>query len=82
MLKTTAKTSNIHARINPILKERATKVLDEIGITLTQFIEINLNEIVHNKDAKLELKLLKNDIEEEYSEVKDIDQFRKLIGSK
>ena len=78
----TAKTSNIHARINPDLKVKAIKILDDLGISLTQFIELNLSQIVNDKDVKLELKLLKNDREEEYIEVKSVDQFRKLIGSK
>ncbi|MDD5731306.1 MAG: type II toxin-antitoxin system RelB/DinJ family antitoxin [Patescibacteria group bacterium] len=78
----TTKTSNIHARINPLLKEMATKVLDDLGISLTQFIELNLNQIVKDKDAKMELRLLKNDNKEEYTEIKDINHFRKLIGSK
>ena len=82
MQKTLSKTSNIHARISPILKSKATKVLDEIGISLTQFIEINLKQIINDKDVKMELKLLKDDIEEEYTEIKDINQFRKLIGLK
>ena len=82
MLKTVSKTSNVHVRISPILKSKATKVLDDLGISLTQFIELNLSQIVKDKDVKMELKLLKDDNEEEYTGITDINQFRKLIGSK
>jgi addiction module RelB/DinJ family antitoxin len=80
MLKTVSKTSNVHARISPILKAKATKVLDDLGISLTQFIELNLNQIVKDKDVKMELKLLKNDDEDSYITIFDAKRDNKGKG--
>uniref|UniRef100_A0A7C4R530 Type II toxin-antitoxin system RelB/DinJ family antitoxin n=1 Tax=candidate division CPR3 bacterium TaxID=2268181 RepID=A0A7C4R530_UNCC3 len=73
----TTKTSNIHIRINPNLKNKASKVLDDIGISFTQFIEINLNQIVKDKEAKMELKLMKDDKEDLYTEIKILNSLKK-----
>lgn len=67
----TAKTSNIHARINPILKEKATRILDDLGISVTQFIELNFQQVIKNKAVQFELQLMKDDDEGNYITVFD-----------
>lgn len=81
-MSTTTKTANIHARINRDIKEKSTAILDKLGISLTQFIELHLAHLVKEKAVQFELELLKDDIEENYIEVNNIEDFEKLIKFK
>jgi len=76
----TTKTANIHARIDLEIKEKSMDILDKLGISVTQFIELNLRQLIKEKSLRFELELIKGDKKENYTGVKDLEHFKKLIA--
>jgi len=52
-----ARTSNIFTRVEPEIKEQAEKVLDQLGIPMSNAINIFLRQIVLQKGIPFEIKL-------------------------
>lgn len=77
---TTAKTANIHARINPKIKQKSMIILDKLGVSFTQFIELNLRQLIEEKALRFELELIKEDKKENYIKIQNLDHFKKLIS--
>ena len=44
-MKNNVKSSSMHIRVNPEVKERATVVLDEIGISISDLFNMLLNQV-------------------------------------
>jgi len=54
-MKTNIKTSSMHIRVNPEVKERAIHVLDEIGISVTDLFNMLLNQVAIQHKIPFEL---------------------------
>ncbi|MBP3040274.1 type II toxin-antitoxin system RelB/DinJ family antitoxin [Bacillaceae bacterium Marseille-Q3522] len=52
-----AKTSNVFARVEPEIKEQAEKVLDQLGIPMSNAIGIFLRQVVLQRGIPFEMKL-------------------------
>jgi len=52
-----ARTSNIFTRVEPEIKEQAEKVLDQLGIPMSNAINIFLRQIVLQKGIPFEIRL-------------------------
>lgn len=74
--------ANVHARLDPELKIQALKILDRLGISLTDFIKLSLNQVVRDRAVQFELRLLADDKPTEYTEVRDLAHLKKLINFK
>lgn len=79
---TLTKSANIHARLDPKLKVQALQILDKLGISLTDFIKLSLNQVVRDRAVQFELRLLADDKAEEYTEVQDLTHLKQLIHFK
>ena len=74
-----SKTVHVQARVDSQLKSQAIDVLNRLGISISDFIKLSLSQVVRDKSVQFELQLLAEDKPEQYTEVKDIDQLKKLI---
>lgn len=52
-----AKTANIFARVEPEVKEQAEKVLEQLGISMSNAIEIFLRQVVLRRGIPFDIKL-------------------------
>jgi len=52
-----SKTSNIFARVKPEIKEQAEKVLDQLGIPMSNAIGLFLRQVVLQRGIPFEIKL-------------------------
>ena len=52
-----AKTSSLHIRIEPQIKERAEKILNGLGMTAAEAINIYLRQIILNVGIPFEIKV-------------------------
>ena len=50
---------NIHVRVEPELKKESIKVLNELGLSMSDFINMNLRRLV--RDRKLDIEIDEND---------------------
>jgi DNA-damage-inducible protein J len=55
-----SKTANIFARVEPEIKEQAEKVLDQLGIPMSNAIGLFLRQVVLRRGIPFELKLPQN----------------------
>jgi len=55
-----ARTSNIFARVEPEIKEQAERVLDQLGIPMSNAIGLFLRQVVLQRGIPFEMKLPKN----------------------
>lgn len=55
-----ARTSNIFARVEPEVKEQAERVLEQLGIPMSNAIGLFLRQIVLQRGIPFEVKLLQN----------------------
>ena len=55
-----ARTSNIFARVEPEIKEQAERVLDQLGIPMSNAIGLFLRQVVLQRGIPFEMKLSKN----------------------
>lgn len=57
MAKTSARTSNVFARVEPEIKEQAETVLDELGIPMSTAISMFLRQVAMQRGIPFEMKL-------------------------
>ncbi len=50
-----SKTDTIHIRIDPSVKENAEKILDKLGLTITDAINVYFNQIIDKKGIPFSL---------------------------
>ena len=74
------KTTLIHARIEPSLKEAAEKILKELGMTAAEAIRMLYAQIARKRGIPFGLDLESEDTPEYYTEVKNDAQLKELIG--
>lgn len=55
-----ARTSNVFARVEPEIKEQAEKVLDQLGIPMSNAVGMFLRQVVLQKGIPFEIKLPQN----------------------
>ena len=70
------KTSMIHVRVNPEIKQEVEKILDNLGMTTTEAINIYLKQIILNCGLPFEVKMPKfsNDMLESIAEAEEIEK--------
>jgi DNA-damage-inducible protein J len=56
-----ARTSNIFARVEPEIKEQAEKVLDQLGIPMSNAIGLFLRQVVLYRGIPFDIKLSRNE---------------------
>ena len=55
-----ARTSNVFARVEPEIKEQAAKVLDQLGIPMSNAVGMFLRQVVLQRGIPFEMKLPQN----------------------
>ncbi len=51
-----AKTETLHVRVEPSVKERAEKTLNDLGLSITEAINVFLNQVILNDGIPFEIK--------------------------
>ena len=71
-----AKTSSIHVRVDPNLKEEVEKILNNLGMSSTEAINIYLRQIILNSGIPFEIKIPKfsNDMLEAVAEAEKMEK--------
>ena len=71
-----AKTSSIHVRVDPKIKEEAEETLNSLGMTLAEAINIYLRQIILNYGIPFEIKnpQFSDDMLEAIEEAKEIEK--------
>ena len=78
-----AKTSSIHIRVEPKVKEEVEKILDTLGMTSTEAINIYLRQIILNSGIPFEIKIpqfsneMLEAIKEGYAKIRKQSNFKK-----
>lgn len=70
----------IHTRIDSRLKKQAEEILKALGMTSAEAIRMFFAQIANKKRIPFGLDLATDDIPENYIEIKDENEFAKLIG--
>ena len=82
------KSATIQARIDPLVKSEAKKILNALHITMSEAISIYLTQVALQKGLPFDIKipnelttktLEKSEVDEDISEVDDIDSFFKDV---
>jgi DNA-damage-inducible protein J len=55
-----ARTSNVFARVEPEIKEQAERVLEQLGIPMSNAINLFLRQVVLQRGIPFDVKLLQN----------------------
>ncbi len=76
------KTAYIHTRIDPRLKDEGLYVLQELGLSVSDFITMSFSQMAKDKAVQFELKLLVDDKPEQYTKVEDANHLKNLISFK
>ena len=68
------KTSSIHIRVEPKVKEEVEKILSNLGMTSTEAINIYLKQIILNSGIPFQIKMPKfsEEMMESFAEAKEI----------
>lgn len=71
-----AKTSSMHIRVEPKVKEEAEKILNNLGMNSTEAINIYLKQIILNSGIPFEIKLpqFSNEMLEAIKEAEEIEK--------
>ena len=71
-----AKTSSIHIRVEPKVKEEVEKILDTLGMTSTEAINIYLKQIILNSGIPFEIKTpqFSDEMKEAIEEAKEMER--------
>ena len=71
-----SKTSSIHIRVEPQVKEEVEKILNNLGMTSTEAINIYLKQIILNSGIPFEIKMPKfsDEMLEALSEAEEIEK--------
>lgn len=72
----------VHARIDTKLKNAATHILNKLGLSISEFIKLSFNQVIHDQGVQFELSLMAEDTTDQYTKVKDLDHVKKLIKYK
>lgn len=56
-----ARTSNVFARVEPEVKEQAESILEQLGITMSNAVDMFLRQVVLQNGIPFEMKLPKSD---------------------
>ncbi len=51
-----AKTDTLHIRVEPSVKQRAEETLNELGLSITEAINVFLNQVILNEGIPFEIK--------------------------
>ena len=51
-----AKTDTLHIRVEPSVKQRAEKTLNELGLSITEAVNVFLNQVILNDGIPFEIK--------------------------
>lgn len=51
-----AKTDTLHIRVEPIVKQKAEKTLNDLGLSITDAINVFLNQVILNDGIPFEIK--------------------------
>ena len=79
---TKCKSANVHVRLNQQLKTEATDILNNLGLSVSEFIKLSFIQVVQDKTVQFELKLMADDKPEMYTEAQDMNHLKKLIKYK
>lgn len=71
-----AKTSSMHIRVEPKVKEEAEKILNNLGMNSTEAINIFLRQVILNSGIPFEVKLpqFSNELLEAIKEAEEIEK--------
>ena len=71
-----AKTSSMHIRVEPKVKEEAEKILNNLGMNSTEAINIFLRQVIINSGIPFEVKLpqFSNELLEAIKEAEEIEK--------
>ena len=75
-----AKTDTLHIRIDPCVKEKAEKTLKDLGLSITDAINVFLNQVILNDGIPFEIKKPKYD-KETIQSMKDVKNGKNLSKS-
>lgn len=75
----TAKTETVRARISPELKQSVQKILDELGLSMTDAINMYFKQIEIYQGLPFEVKILNKETKKA---IKDIEQKKNLNYAK
>ncbi len=76
------KTAYVHARIDSNLKDKGVYVLNELGLSVSDFITMSFSQMAKDKAVQFELKLLADDRPVHYTKAEDSAHLKNLIGFK
>lgn len=51
-----AKTDTLHIRVEPLVKQKAEKTLNDLGLSITEAINVFLNQVILNDGIPFEIK--------------------------
>lgn len=66
-------------KVNPNTVYKGQKLLGKYGLSLEDFVEFSLNQLINNPLLEFELKLLKENNLKDYKEISTIEEFDKLV---
>ena len=71
-----ARTSSMHVRVEPKIKEEAEKILKKLGMTSSEAINIYLKQIILNSGIPFDVKIpqFNDDMLEAIAESKDLEE--------
>lgn len=71
-----SKTSSIHIRVEPQIKEKVEKILESLGMTSTEAINIYLRQIIINSGIPFEIKnpQFKNEMVDAIKEAEEMEK--------
>ena len=71
-----SKTSSIHIRVEPQIKEKVEKILESLGMTSTEAINIYLRQIIINSGIPFEIKnpQFKDEMMDAIKEAEEMDK--------
>lgn len=71
-----AKTSSMHIRVEPKVKEEVEKILEKLGMTSADAINMYLRQIILNKGIPFEIKIpeFSDDFKEAIKEAEEIEK--------
>ena len=72
-----AKTSSIHVRVDPKIKEEVERILNNLGMNSTEAINIYLRQIILNSGIPFEIKIpnFSNEMLEAIEEAEEIEKY-------
>jgi addiction module RelB/DinJ family antitoxin len=80
ILSQNKKADFVQSRIDPKLKRKSIATLNKLGISMSEFINFSLAQMVRDKTVRFELSLLTNDNKKDYIAVKNTDHLKDLIN--